>query len=211
MHTATLGSSTTRRATLALAGLLLGLLFVVALATTASAASSSGPAKPSSSGFKAFQTCLSQHGVKQRSGGFGGGGFGGPPRPSSSNATGPPSGGGFSGGGSSANSKSAKAFAACRSKLPKGGHFGGGSAGGSFKPTAAQQQALTTYESCMAAHGVKISSTANFQTIRALAQADPSAAKACQSDLQSIFPGGGHGGGNPPSPSGATPSGGSTS
>ncbi len=170
------------------------LLAMVALATTASAASSkSSKTGPSSSSFKAFQTCLSQHGVKSKFGGFGhfSGGFGGPPQNAAGGSA--PSSGSFPrpGAGGFANSKSAKAFAVCRSKLPNAGRFGAGA----FKPTPAQQQALTTYENCMSAHGVKIAANASFQTIRALAQADPTAAQACQSDLQGVFPrrGGGSG------------------
>ena len=87
-----------------------------------------------------------------------------------------------------ANSASSKAFAACAKLAPSGfgGHFAGGP-GGSFKPSAAEQQALTTYEQCMSGHGVPIAAGSTFQTIQSLIKEDPSAAtanKACASDLQ---------------------------
>jgi hypothetical protein len=119
-------------------------------------------------------------------------------------------GGGFPGfsHGSTSSSKYEKAFNACKSKLPKGVHgFGFGSFGGqngsAGAPTAAQKQALSAYESCMTAHGVKIASTATFQTIRSLLAADKGAASAntaCQGDLRAAF-----------APSATRPSGTSTS
>jgi len=187
----------------ALAGLaLVGGLTVVSAAGPAAAASSSGGSRGSSSSrpnISAFQTCLSQHGVTFKArpaGGFPGGGPGGPPPTGGSTPTSGGSRGGFAG---APNSKQAKAFAACRSKLPAGG-FGGGFGGGQLKPTAAQQQALTAFEQCMSTHGVKIASGATLQTIRSLMQADPTAAKACQSDLQGAF-GRPRGSANPPSSS----------
>ena len=158
--------------------------------------------------FASFQKCLSSHGVKLPSfGSHGGGSFG-------RSATGAPPSGGFShpstGGGSATGggagtpppagrafgggtSKYAKAFAACRKDAPKGfggGHFGGPGAGKTFKPSAAQQAALSKYVACMTSHGVKMAANATFATIRQLIAADPAAAtanKTCQSDLQGAF------------------------
>jgi len=158
----------------------LTLLLAGGPAAAASSASFSSSSRPNIS---AFRTCLSQHGVilkARRVGPFPGGPGGGP--------VGTPPNGGFRGGFvANPNSKQAKAFAACRSKLPAGGFGGGFGAGGSFKPTAAQQQALTNFEQCMSTHGVKIASGATFQTIRSLMQADPTAANACRTDLQGVF------------------------
>ncbi|HLN16390.1 MAG TPA: hypothetical protein VK277_06490 [Acidimicrobiales bacterium] len=163
--------------------------------TTTTTHSSSSPGTPSSSYRKAlaaFESCLAKHGVKlptfngtRPSGSF--------PRPSGST---PPSGsneggfrpGGFFGGGST-NSKSAKAYAACKSKLPAGSRgFGafGGFGGGSSHPSAAQQAALSNYEKCMTAHGVTIASNTTFQQIQSLIRSDPSASKANQSCLQDL-------------------------
>lgn len=187
-----------------------------ALGLTAFSASSAFAAKKSSSpsassiqkALKAYQTCLAKHGVKlpKRSGARTGGpgGFGGfsPGSGGTGDTTpgGPPPGGGFPGARQrfASNSKFAKAAAACKSKLPKGfGQFGRGN-GRPFTPTPAQQAALTKFEQCMAAHGVKIASNASFQTIRSLIQADPSAANACRSDLNGVF-------GRPPgAPGGST-------
>jgi len=177
----------------ALSGLaLVGGLTVVLAAGPAAAASSSGTSGSSGGSsssrpnLSAFRTCLSQHGVTLRprtAGGFPGAGPGGPPP----TGAGAPTSGGFRGGfAGGPNSKQAKAFAACRSKLPAGG-FGGRFGGGQFKPTAAQQQALTAFEQCMSTHGVKIAPGATFQTIRSLMQADPTASTACRSDLQGAF------------------------
>jgi hypothetical protein len=163
-------------------------------ATTKTTTKSSKTAKTSEA---AFEKCLSQHGVKLPSrprtsgsggGGFpGGGGFGG--EGGGGFGGGAPGGGGFGGASPATNSKFAKAFSACRSKLPAGGAFRR-PAGGTFTPTPAQQQALTTYESCMNTHGVQIASNATFQTIRSLIASDPTAAAAskdCASDLQGVF------------------------
>jgi hypothetical protein len=200
-----------RRAVVVIATVLTSIFSVALLATPASAASSSTGSGTSKSGqgAKAFETCLAQHGVKfsgvHRPGGSGSfpgahpggsGSFPGGAGGGGSFPGGRPGGAGAAGGGKT-NSKSAKAFAACRSKLPAGGFAGGGT----FKPTAAQQQALTAFEQCMSTHGVKIASTATFQTIRSLEQADPAAAKACQSDLQGAFgPRGGAPGASSPPP-----------
>ncbi len=172
----------------ALSGLVVVGGLTLVLASGPAAAASSSSSSSSKSGFSAFRTCLSQHGVTLKarpSGSAQGGAFGGSGGTPPTGGT-PPAGGfrgGFAGGG---NSKQAKAFAACRSKLPAGG-FGGGPGGGTFKPTAAQQQALTNFEQCMSTHGVKIAAGSTFQTIRSLMQADPSAASACRSDLNGAF------------------------
>ncbi len=194
-------STSLRSVVAALAGLaLVGGLTVAMAAGPAAAASSSGGASSSKPNISAFRTCLSQHGVTLKArpaGGFPGGGPGGAPPAGGST----PTSGGFHGGFAGApNSKQAKAFAACRSKLPAGG-FGGRFGGGQFQPTAAQQQALTAFEQCMSTHGVKIAAGSSFQTIRSLMQADPTAAKACQSDLQGAF---GRPGGSPNPPSSGT-------
>jgi hypothetical protein len=185
---------------LAVAGLLLSSA-PVALAATApktSTPSSSSPSKstrpkPTAAQKKAeaaFQKCLSSHGVTL------------PSRPTGGGSGFPPSGGTPGGtfrhgsypggpGGGGASTKFSKAFAACQKLAPKG--FGGGfrgGPGGSFKPTAAEQQALTTYEQCMSSHGVQIAASSTFQTIQSLIKADPAAAaanKQCESDLQGAF------------------------
>jgi hypothetical protein len=170
---------------LALAG---GLALVLSGGPAAAAANSP---KTSAPNISAFRTCLSQHGVtlnKRPLGGFPGGSGGAGPVGTPPTGGGRPPGTGFAGGfAGGRGSKYAKAFAACRSKLPAG--FAGGFAGGSgqFKPTPAQQQALTNFEQCMSTHGVKIAAGSTFQTIRALMQADPSAANACRSDLQGVL------------------------
>ncbi len=155
---------------------------------------------------KSYETCLAKHGVKlpKRSGTGRFGGSGTPPSfsggtPPAGGFTGQRPSGGFFGGGSGGNSKFAKAAKACRSKLPKGvgGFPFGGGRGGTFNPTPAQKAALTKFEQCMSAHGVQIASNATFQTIRSLMQADPTAARACQSDLSGVF---GRPGGTPGSP-----------
>ncbi len=179
----TIVSSATLPAVLVAA--LVGLSSLAVAGSPAGAASTKSSASGSDTkSLKAFQSCLAKHGVKLPASGPSGsvpaGGSGSPPSGGFAGGSGPS--GGFPGG----SSKSAKAFAACRSKMPAGlgGGFGGG---GTFKPTAAQQQALTTFDQCMSAHGVTVSSTATFQTIRSLLQADPTASKACQSDLSSVF------------------------
>jgi hypothetical protein len=177
-----------------------------ATATAASAATKASPsasAKSRAKALSAFTSCLAKHGVKLPShthgsfgggfthgsapaggftgGGFGGGGFGGGGRP--------PGGFGAGGGGfTSGNSKYAKAFRACQSKLPKGGFFGfGGHGVPNFQPTAAQQAALTKFDECMAAQGVKVATNSSISVIHSLMTADPTAARACESDLSGVF------------------------
>jgi len=135
----------------------------------------------------AFQKCLSSHGVKLPSHPAGGGSPGG-----SAGSSFPH--GGFTGSPGSGSSAFSKAFAACGKLAPKGfgGGFGAGTgrAAGQFKPTAAQQAALSTYEQCMSSHGVQIAASSTFATISSLIKADPAAAtanKQCQSDLQGAF------------------------
>ena len=99
--------------------------------------------------------------------------------------------GSFPGG---ANSKDAKAFAACASKAPKGVGRG---FGGNATPTAAQLAALKNYETCMAGKGIQIASSATYQTIRSLIASDKAAATAnaaCESDLAGAFGPGSRGG-----------------
>jgi hypothetical protein len=190
------------------------------LGFTATAASASTKASPSTSAtsrskaMSAFTSCLASHGVKLPAGRHGfshggfsqgtppAGGFGGttPGTPPAGGSGGGFGGGRFGGGFASGNSKTAKAFRACQSKLPKGGFLGGNGAP-TFKPTAAQQAALTKFDQCMSTQGVKVATNSSFTVIRSLMTADPAAAKACQSDLSAVFarPGG------PPAP-GTTPS-----
>ena len=154
----------------------------------------------SSRSLSAFKSCLAKHGVKlptgasthtsggsfPHGGSFPGGSFPGGSFPGGSF----PHGGSFPGGRFTTNSKTAKAYAACASKAPKGFGGFGGLSGGSGTPTAAQTAALKNYDVCMADHGVQISATASYQTIRSLVASDPAAATAnssCQSDLQGAF------------------------
>lgn len=115
----------------------------------------------------AFTTCLKQHGVtlpKGRAGGFGPGGFGSGTRTNTAPPTGTTShrgygGGGFFGGSGAAgrgfagrNSKFAKAFRACGSKLGSGAGFfgrgripgGGGAAAGRVHFATAALKAFVT-------------------------------------------------------------------
>lgn len=177
-------------AALAVVGLILASAPSALAATSPRKASSSGGSRPKPTAAQkksiaAFQKCLSKHGVKLPTHSTGGHGF--PPSGGAAGGTFPH--GSFAGG--TANSASSKAFAACAKLAPSGfgGHFAGGP-GGSFKPSAAEQQALTTYEQCMAGHGVSIAAGSTFQTIQSLIKEDPSAAtanKACASDLKAGF------------------------
>lgn len=167
-----------------------------AASTTTSTTTTPGGAsrpKPTASEKKAeaaFQKCLSSHGVtlpSRPSGGSGAHPYGG-----TTGGTFPSGSGGFHGGpgGGATSTKFSKAFADCKKLAPKG--FGGGFGGGSFdaKPTAAQQQALATYEQCMSSHGVTIAANSTFKTIESLIKDDPTAAKAnkdCESDLKTAF------------------------
>jgi hypothetical protein len=161
-------------------------------ASAASAASQSSPPSRASiqKAFKAYETCLAKHGVKlpkrtfRRPSSTGGSTSNPPP----TSGTGAPPAGRFPGFRiQSSTPKVKKALNACKGKLPKNlGPFGR-NGGRPVAPTPAQQAALTKFEQCMAAHGVKIASNASFQTIRSLMQADPSAANACRSDLNGAF------------------------
>ena len=197
---ASITGSAARFAAAALAvGTLAGGGAAIAGAGVAGAATATTRAAPP--GATALRNCLAQHGVTLKARPFGGAppgasGRGGPPP--AGGLGGPPS--GRSGGGQfPKNSKFAKAFAACRSKFPGAGFVGQRP----FKPTAAQQAALSTFEQCLATHGVKVAPNASFQTIRSLMQADPAAAKACQSDLKGVF--GPPRGSGPGAPGGTAP------
>ncbi len=197
-----------RRLAPAVTGLVVAGL-VLSFASTAIAASSSQSGtspgfsrpKPTPAQKKAeaaFQKCLSEHGVKLPSHPTGGGNA----APGGSPGSRFPH-GSFAGG--SGSSKLSKAFGACAKLAPKGfanGFRGGsGGSGGSFKPSAAQQQALTTYEQCMSSHGVQIAAGSTFETIRSLIKEDSAAAtanKACEPDLKGAF--------TPPGSSGTTTS-----
>lgn len=131
---------------------------------SASATKSSSPAKSSSSAkssshsssVASFRTCLAKHGLKLRGGpgSFPSGGSppsGGSSPPSSFAGPGGP---GFAGG--SGNSKFAKAFRACRSKLPAGARRF--PSGHHFDFTASPQfkAAFDKYATCMDSHGVHV-------------------------------------------------------
>jgi hypothetical protein len=123
----------------------------------------------------ALTTCLKQHGVtlpKRRPGaGFGGGTGTNTAPPTGTTAHGGPGSGGIFGGGgapgggfASGNSKFAKAFEACRSKLGSGaGSFGGGFGRSGFRggarggPVHAQfsTAALKSFAACVRKNGYK--------------------------------------------------------
>ena len=185
----------------------LALLFMaVTFASGPAGAATTKSSSASSRSLSAYRSCLAKHGVKlpttaftrgsgasfPHSGSFPGGSFphsGSFPGGSFPHSGSFPGGGSFPGSRFATNSKTAKAFADCASKAPKGFRpFGG--AGGSGTPTAAQTAALKNYDVCMADHGVQIAATATYQTIRSLIASDPAAATAntsCQSDLQGAF------------------------
>jgi hypothetical protein len=176
-----------------------------ASATTTSSSSS----KTASTARTAFNTCLKQHGVTVSKNGFGG--FGGGRRaPGSGTGTTPSGGapggaggGGFPGGGggvAGGNSKFAKAFQACRSKLGAsgvGGGFGGrpgGAAGrGNFTPHFSAT-VLESYVSCIRKNGYAAMPNANTtgkgsvfpSTVEANAKFKAANAK-CESILRGSF------------------------
>lgn len=146
--------------------------------TTSKNAASTSTSKAAASP-TAFTTCLKQHGVTLPAGrgGFGfrrngttttgappaggypggGGGYpgGGGGYPGAGGT--PPTGAGAFGGGSAGgNSKFAKAFQACRSKLGSSGfgrgHFGGGAGAGHFTPHFSSTE-LKSYVSCIRRNG----------------------------------------------------------
>lgn len=209
--------------TWALAGLLatgLTALSASGAAAASKSSSSHSSSRPSQATIRkdlaAYDSCLAKHGVKlpkrpSGSHGFGSGNFhppsGGFPSGGFGGSHGSFPGGGFPGafGSTSKNSKFAKAQKDCKSKLPKGfSGFGGFGrpGGGTFKPTAAQQAAITKLDQCLDAHGMKVASNANFETLRSLLSTP--AAKACQSDLSGVF-------GHPPTGTSGAGSGSGTS
>lgn len=133
-------------------------------------ASTSTTAHGTSAAMAAFRACLKQHGVTlpSRPGGFrfrGGTSTNGAPPTGTTPGGGypgggyPGGGGGFFGGGgrgfAGGNSKFAKAFAACGSKLPAGGfgrRFPGGAGGGHFTPRLSTS-VLRSYVACIRKNG----------------------------------------------------------
>lgn len=124
-----------RAARLACGAAVMGLAALLITGCGSKAAASGGAA--SDSGFTAYRTCLSQHGVSlptsRPSGAPGSGGFGG-----------------FGGGGDSSTFE--KAAKSCASLRPSfgGGRNGGGFAGGGFGT------ALQAFRTCMSDHGEPI-------------------------------------------------------
>ena len=122
---------------------------------------------------EAFRACLSAHGVTS------------PTHPASGAAGSPAKASGVT--------TRKEASSICRALLPKAarphGRFGRHRSGHKA-PTASQQAALSTYEQCMASHGVQIVAGSTITTIRRLRSADPAAASAnkqCHSDLRGAF------------------------
>lgn len=159
-----------RRASRGIPAALLALVATVAIAACGSSAKSTASSRRASTtttttaraAAAAFSACLKQHGVTitrrpgaargtATTGGARGRGFfgGGPGGPGGAGGAGRPFGG---------NSKFAKAFAACRSKLPKGarglGGFGTGRGpGGAAGRLRFSKQTLDAYVACIRKHG----------------------------------------------------------
>jgi hypothetical protein len=120
--------------------------------TTTSAASTGGTSTTSNSAFAAFQQCLAARGVKVSGNLRSGAAAGAPPQNGQ-----PPS---SSGGASRLSGAQAKAFAACRSKLPAG-------AGGAGQPPAQTNPAIQKYTACLRSRGVTFGANNNGAKFRA--------------------------------------------
>ncbi len=170
-----------------------GLIAGCASNSGSSPAASSTSTSTGNSAYSAYESCLSEHGVKLPSGGYGGfggrrsagaGGFTARPtdRPSGGFGGGY-GGGGFGGGGfASADPSMAAAMQACASDRPTGGFGGFGGGNG-----AAGGTRLTAFRNCMSQQGEALpttrptdlsSASGDARYLDGLSTADPKVAQA---------------------------------
>jgi hypothetical protein len=139
---------------------------------SATAAASDGSSTPSTS-LSAFDTCLKQHGVTVKPGGFGGGSFS--PRPHPSGSPYPHPSGSFSPGHFGGGADSA-AYKACEKYAPSG--FGNGFGFGAGGSKGVSASALAAFKTCMSSNGVTVTGTTLRQILSSLRSATGKSATA---------------------------------